>query len=207
MKHRFDRASWALAAAVGLAWLVVGPAPVRAHCDTMDGPVIVTAKAALEKGDVSPVLKWVKPQDEAEIRAAFDLALQVRAKGPDAQQLADTYFFETLVRVHRAGEGAPYTGIKPGGQQEEIVVAADHALDTGSADELIHALSAAVAQGVEQRFHRVVELKKHADESLEAGREYVEAYVDYVHYVERLHSDAVATGGHHAEETAPSHEH
>jgi hypothetical protein len=37
-------------------WLV--PRIAGAHCDTLDGPVVMTAKAALEKGDVTPVLKW-----------------------------------------------------------------------------------------------------------------------------------------------------
>ena len=84
-----------------------------AHCDTMDGPVITEAKQALEKGEITPVLKWVKNEAEPEIKAAFQKAVAVRSKGADAKELADTYFFETLVRVHRVGEGAPYEGIKP----------------------------------------------------------------------------------------------
>ncbi|HOW98687.1 MAG TPA: DUF6448 family protein [Kiritimatiellia bacterium] len=84
----------------------------RAHCDTMKGPVIPEAKAALGKGDVTPVLKWIKEGDEAEIKEAFAKALLVRAKGPEAQELADKSFLETLVRLHRAGEGAPYAGLK-----------------------------------------------------------------------------------------------
>ena len=81
-----------------------------AHCDTMDGPVVAAARVALEKGDIAPVLKWVKPEREKEIRAAFARTLSVRAGGPEAKELADMYFFETLVRVHRAGEGAPLHG-------------------------------------------------------------------------------------------------
>jgi hypothetical protein len=52
-------------------------------------------------------------------------------------------------------------------------------------------------------------MRKHADESVEAGREYVEAYVQYVHYVERLQVDAsgiVPQGeGEHA--SRPTHQH
>ena len=47
------------------------PVHVRAHCDTLDGPVVATAKAALEKGDITPVLKWVKGDDEREIKEGF----------------------------------------------------------------------------------------------------------------------------------------
>ena len=95
----------------GLAVLL--PRAVFAHCDTMDGPVVAAAKAALEKGDVTPVLKWVAKDREGEIRTAFQKTLAVRSKGPEAKELAHMYFFETLVRIHRAGEGAPYTGLQP----------------------------------------------------------------------------------------------
>ena len=76
------------------------PCAANAHCDTMDGPVVMAAKKALEKGDVTPVLKWVK---------------------------------------------------------------------------------------------------KHADQSVEAGREFVAAYVEFMHYVERLHLDAKGNAVHHGE--------
>lgn len=85
-----------------------------AHCDTLDGPVVQAARIALEKGDVRALVKWVQADDEKEIRVAFQKTLAVRAKGAEAKELADMYFFETLVRIHRAGEGAPYTGLKPG---------------------------------------------------------------------------------------------
>jgi len=78
-----------------------------AHCDTLDGPVVSLAKEALQKGDVKIVLPWVAAEKEKEIREAFDLAVAVRGKGTKEKELADRYFFETLVRVHRAGEGAP----------------------------------------------------------------------------------------------------
>ena len=88
------------------------PPAAWAHCDSLDGPVILEAKEALYRGDVAPVLKWVRPVDEGEITSAFLRTLAVRAQGDAARELADLYFFETLVRVHRAGEGAPYTGLK-----------------------------------------------------------------------------------------------
>ena len=91
-------------------------APVYAHCDGMDGPVVKAAQAALAKGDVNLVLIWVRKNDETEIRQAFERTVNVRKLSPEAKELADTYFFETLVRIHRAGEGAPYTGLKPAGR-------------------------------------------------------------------------------------------
>lgn len=171
-----------------------------AHCDTMEGPVIKEAQAALDKGDVASVLKWVARDKEEEIRAAFAKTLAVRAKGPEARELADMYFFETLVRVHRAGEGAPYTGLKPAGTEVEPIVAeSDRALETGSADDLVKQVTAHVEEGIRQRFDRAFEARKHAGESVEAGREYVAAYVEYVHYVEGIHSLVMGHAGHHEE--------
>jgi hypothetical protein len=166
------------------------PGIATAHCDTFDGPVVTTARMALEKGDVTPVLKWVRKDDEAGIKDIFNKTLIVRGKGKEAKELADMYFFETLVRIHRAGEGAPYTGLKPAGQVEPSVAAADKALETGSADGLVKLVNDAAAAGIREHFAKVKEAKKHADESVDKGREYVAAYVAFTHYVERLHADA-----------------
>ncbi len=164
------------------------PQQAAAHCDTMDGPVVRAARLALKVGDVTPVLKWVAKADEPQIRAAFERTLKVRALSPEARGLADNYFFETLVRVHRAGEGEPYTGLKPTGTEIEAGIAsADKALDTGSVDELISQLSSDVAKNTRQRFVRVQEVSKHAEDDVEAGRRYVAAYVDFIHYIESVH--------------------
>ncbi len=174
------------------AWLLAGlallaPSRALAHCDTVDGPVVRDARAALDAGDVTPVLKWVGGAQEAEVREAFRHALAVRALGVDARSLADRFFFETLVRVHREGEGAPYTGLKPAGTPVDPAVAsADRALDTGDVESLVRTLSAAAEQGLRTRFARAAEARRHASDSVEQGRADVAAYVDLTHYAERL---------------------
>ena len=175
-----------------------------AHCDTLDGPVVETASQALEKGDITPVLKWVRKEDETEIKAQFDKTLAVRKQGKEARELADMYFFESLVRIHRAGEGAPYTGLKAAGTVEPSVAAADKALESGSVDNLVKLVTEAAAKGIRERFDQTKEAKKHADESIEAGREFVEAYVGFTHYVERLHMDAERPSAHGKAEGAAS---
>lgn len=172
---------------------------VFSHCDTLDGPVIKTAKAALENGDVTPVLKWIKKENEAEIKDLFKRTLVVRSKGKEAQELADMYFFETLVRLHRAGEGAPYTGLKPAGFVEPVVAEADKALESGSVENLIKLVTDASSKGIREHFDRAYEAKKHADHDVEAGREYVNAYVQFTHYVERLYIDATTEIAHNDE--------
>ena len=193
---RTRRLSYLLMAAVaagGIGILAVGTA--WAHCDTTGGPIIPEAKAALEKGDVTPILKWIKADNEAEIKAAFAKAVAVRTKGPAAKELADQYFLETLVRLHRAGEGAPYTGINDE-PVEPIVAMADKALAEGSAAEMIKTISGHLAAAINDKFAKAVEAKKNKDKNVEAGREYVEAYVIYMHYVEGIHTAIMTAGGH-----------
>jgi hypothetical protein len=177
--------------------MFIGQGKLFAHCDTLDGPVIQDARTALEKGDVTPVLKWVKKDAEQEIRVVFDKTLAERKSNKDA---ADIKFFETLVRIHRAGEGASFTGLKPSGTVEAIIAGADKALETGSIDALTQEMATHLTSGVKERFERAFELRKHKDESVEAGREYVEAYVEYVHYVEGLHDMIGGKEGHNHEE-------
>jgi hypothetical protein len=174
-------------AAASLSFLLTS-APALAHCDTMDGPVVIDARTALDSGDITPVLKWVRAEDEHEIRAAFDKVLTVRKGGGAARELADTWFFETVVRVHRAGEGAPYTGLKPAGSPVDPAVRlADRALETGSAETLVKAITSHMAEGLDKRFAKAHELRKHAADSAAAGRAYVAAYVEFVHYAEEVH--------------------
>jgi hypothetical protein len=179
------------------------------HCDTLDGPVITLARKALETGNVNHVLPWVRPEDEHEIRHAFQHAVSVRKLGPSARELADTHFFETLVRVHRASEGAPYTGLKPAGADlGPAVPAADKALEDGSVETVVKLLTDAVRAGVHRHFHAAVSRRHFAVDDVAAGREYVEAYVPYVHYVEQLWDTAAgAAHGHYPEHGAQEHEH
>ncbi len=192
-----------IATVSGLA-LAAAPAPARAHCDTLDGPVVAAARVALEKKDPAPVLSWVKQGDEAEIKAAFKRTLAVRSRSNEARELADTWFFETLVRIHRAGEGAPFTGLKPAGADlPHAVVAADRALEGKlPVDALAKHVSSQVEEGIRARFARTAELRKAASSSVEAGREYVESYVDYVHYVEGISGMAEGHAAHGAEGAA-----
>lgn len=187
--------------------ILMAPQIALAHCDTLDGPVVADARVALAKGDVSPVLKWIQAEDEKEIREAFARALKVRKLDPEAQKLADTYFFETLVRIHRAGEGAPYTGLKPAGSVEPVIAKADQALEQEDVDGLAKAIAAHTEEGIRERFKNALETKKHAQDSVQAGRKFVEAYVTYVHYVEGI-AQAVHGSPHHAEAASPAaHQH
>jgi hypothetical protein len=185
----------------GLALIVAAlvlfvPSPSRAHCDTLDGPVVEAARKALETGQVAPVLAWVQKDDEGEIRSAFERARAVRKSGAEARALADTWFFETLVRVHRAGEGAPFTGLKPAGLKlGPAIVAGDAAVAKGSAAEVESLLVESVRHGLHRQFARV-KAQKPPGADVEAGRAWVAAYVPYIHWVEAVEGAASGGGAH-----------
>jgi hypothetical protein len=192
------------------AIVVLLPArPARAHCDTLDGPVARDCRLALDTGDAAPALKWVAPEQETEIRTAFAQARSVRSLGGDAQALADRFFLETVVRIHRLGEGAPYTGLRPSGSETDPgIAAADRALESGSVETLAAMVARQVDQGLRQRFQRVEAARKRAGGDVALGREYVAAYVDFIHYAEGVARAAAGPNVHgRHEEAAPVHEH
>jgi len=152
--------------------------------------------AALATGNVNLVLVWIQSKDDPEIREAFSRTQAVRKLNPAARELADRYFFETLVRIHRAGEGEPYMGLQPAGRDlGPAIPAADKAVASGSVDALARMISDAAGKGVRERFQAMTTRKSFAKADVAAGREYVQAYVEFVHYVEGLHG-AVHRGGH-----------
>ncbi len=195
VKEKFTLTLLVVFVCIGMSGVISSVA--YAHCDTLDGPVVADAREALKRSDVTSVLKWVKKDAEPEIRTAFEKTLADRKSNQDD---ADMKFFETLVRVHRAGEGASFTGLKPSGSVEPIIAGADKALEAGSIDDLAQEMAKYLTSGIKERFERAFELKKHKDESVEAGREFVEAYVEYVHYVEGLHQMIGGKSGHNHEE-------
>jgi len=170
--------------ASAIASLLVSPA--FAHCDSMDGPVVHDAQRAIEAQDVTPVLKWVTAADEDEIRAAFDMTLAVRGESDTAMQVADRYFYETLIRVHRASEGEGFTGLKPAGSVDPAIAAADKSVGGRQFEPHAEELASGVRHGVEERFRVAYEKRQTAEDSVEQGREYVEAYVQLTHFAEQV---------------------
>jgi Family of unknown function (DUF6448) len=171
-----------------------------AHCDSLDGPVVQAARQAIASGDVNLVLPWIPPDQDSTIRQAFLRTMSVRTLNITAQELADTWFFETLVRVHRAGEGAAYEGLKPAGTEVGGAIrAADKALATGDVQTLEKKLTSAVQQGLRERFSRVQQSKGYHPANVNDGRKYVAAYVDFIHFAEKLEESLIAGREHTTE--------
>jgi uncharacterized protein DUF6448 len=170
--------------------LILLPAEARAHCDTMDGPVVKAAQRALATRNANLVLIWVQEKDEAEIMQRFRQTLAVRRLNRQARNLADNYFFETLVRLHRAGEGEPYTGLKPAGTDlGPIIPLADEALQNGSTEALLNMFAASEQADLEKRLQEIKAKRSFKEDDLAAGREFVKSYISFMHYVEHLYEE------------------
>lgn len=151
---------------------------------------------------------WVQPRDERQIGRLFERTLEERgrARSDAASERIEMRFFEQLVRIHRAGEGAPYTGVKPAGTPVDPgIAAADAAMAAGSSDQLLAKLTEHLAEGIRTRYARVLETRDHRRDSVAAGREYVEAYVTFMHYVEGVAAVIHAEGGEHHAAAAGGH--
>lgn len=177
--------------------MLFGTLPASAHCDSYDGPVIKEATKALETNNVNLVLKWITEEQEQEIIPLFNKTYGLKNGDKEIYAIVEKHFFETLVRLHRETEGAPYTGLKPAGTTKPIIQMTDKALQEGNVDDFLVKLNSHIAKGVREKYQKVAELKKVKDNSKEQGRAYVEAYVDYTHTVEAIH-DIMEHGGGHA---------
>ncbi len=205
MRIVFPTGSGGIAPTV-LVLLLLTPAVSLAHCDGIDGPVVQAGRAALERGIALPALAWVQPKDEPEIREALTRALAVRKLGAEARELADNYFFGTLVRVHRAGEGAAYMGLKPAGRDlGPAIPAADKALAQGSLEPLLKVVTTQIQSGILQRFSEARRTQDFDPADIQAGRAYVKNYVEFVHYVERIYEASLASPVHAGEAHQDEH--
>jgi hypothetical protein len=149
---------------------------VPPHCDSLDGPVVRAAHRALDAGNVDLVLPFVPAADEAEVIREFDAVMKARTEGPTSREVADRHFFETVVRLHRMGEGAAYTGLKPAGLDVgPVIPVAERAIESDAPVALLEALSSAVRGELAGRFVHVMELKRHRDRSVVDARKYVTA--------------------------------
>ena len=177
--------------------MVFGSLPAQAHCDSYDGPVIQEAIKALEVNDANLVLKWVDKDQEQEIIALFNKTYKLRSGDKEVYAIVEKYFLETLVRLHRETEGAPYTGLKPAGTTEQIVQLSDHALESKDIDGFLKQLNKHIEKVIREKYLKVISSEKVKNESIEKGREYVKAYVDYTHTLEVIHSP-LENGAKHA---------
>lgn len=185
-----------LASAVLALLFALVPFSANAHCDRADGPVVLDAKRALETGNAALLLRWVPSAAEPELRGVFDLARKVRGTSAEARELAERHLFDTAIRLHRAGEGEPFTGLVEGGEMPEAVRMADEALESGKLAKLEETLAHGLQHGLHERFEKARAARAAADGSVEEGRHFVHDYVEFVRFAERVEA-ALHGAAHH----------
>ena len=170
--------------------------PASAHCDSFDGPALIDAAKALETNNVELIKKWIRAEDETTVVPLFHKTYSLKDGDAEIYEIVKTHFYETFVRLHREMEGATFTGLKPAGTTAHITVMSDKALESGDFNSLLTALNKHVNGQLTEKYDKTAALYKVKDHSVEEGRAYVEAYVDYTHAVEAVH-DLLEGGGHH----------
>ncbi|HCE56516.1 MAG TPA: hypothetical protein DER09_01665 [Prolixibacteraceae bacterium] len=179
-------------------FMIFGSLPASAHCDSYDGPTVKDAMKALETNNVNLVLKWITPEQEKEIIPLFNKTYALKSGDKEVYAIVEKHFFETLVRLHRETEGAPYTGLKPAGMTKKIVQFSDQAIVSKDIEDLLGKLNNHIGKVIKEKYEKVAALEKVKNDSSEKGREFVEAYVDYTHTIEAVHDIVEQGGGHSA---------
>lgn len=175
-----------------LMFIIFSVQQTFAHCDRRNGPVAVAAREALQSGDFEKVVIWVTKEEQEELNEKFKEALAVYKSGGEARNLATDYFMETTVRLHREAEGLPFTGLKPASPNPVDIAQAEKALETGDVGPLTSLLKDELEEGISKWFQNAMEAKKNKDQSVEAGREWVDAYVKYIIFSHKLYQQIQA---------------
>lgn len=185
-RRKFEIQFGKIALFLSMFFFLFSPQFALAHCDSYDGPVIKDALRALSDNNVELVLKWVEKEHEPEIKSLFVETQLLKNSNKAASEIIEKHFLETLVRLHREGEGAPFTGLKPVGSTTEIIQMADNSLAKQEVNSLLRGLVVHLESVIKEKYQKAAALSITKEESVEQGRAYVEAYVDYTHTLEAL---------------------
>lgn len=158
------------------------------HSESMDGPVVNAAEMALDMENVNYVLPFVSPEDESELKDAFERTITVRELSGDAAELADYWFFETTVRLHLKWRKRPYTGIKPAGYNRgPALTLTEEALKRENLNDLDDFMVSFIKEDLQLRFEDVLSRKDYEADDVESGRDYVSSMLDFVRYLDQLY--------------------
>lgn len=158
------------------------------YMDSMDGPVVNAAENALDMEDVKYILPYVSPKDEEELKDAFEKTLSVRELSGTAAELADYWFFETAVRLHREEGEKPYSGLKPSGTDwGPIVPKIVQAVETENVNEFLEFLLNFLKEDIEGRFEDVLAKKDYDEDDVEEARDYLNAREEFIEYTRKFY--------------------
>lgn len=173
--------------------------PSLAHCDGIDGPVVKAAQKSLEENNINYVLAWIKPDFEKQVLDAFDKVMSIRNQNELTKEVADYFFYETVVRLHREGEGESYTGLKPAGRElSPAILLADESVESGGFQKLKHLIIESVSTSFDEKSDLLLQKKNFNTDNVEAGREFVESYVNFIHFAEKMYDLSQIKPGNHS---------
>ncbi|MDD1775284.1 MAG: DUF6448 family protein, partial [Methanobacterium sp.] len=145
--------------------------------------LVKAAEKALEMENIKYVLPYVSSPDEEELKDAFEKTLLVRELSSEAAELADYWFFETAVRLHRRDEGKAYTGLKSADPDwGPILPKINRAIDTENVDELLNFLLNFIKEDIMIRFEELISRKDYDQNDVEEAREYINARTEFIRY-------------------------
>ena len=105
--------------------------------------------------------------------------------------------FDVFFGVAPVAFGIEVAEVKAGRDLGPAIPAADAALETGNDAALIHLLSSRLEQRLHERFVETRGKRGFAADDVAAGRVYVNAYVTFLNFVERVHESIEQEPGHH----------
>ena len=121
----------------------------------------------------------------------------MRTLSQQTRSLADEAFLEAAIRLHREGEGACYTGVKPAGiDYGPVIPAAEHAVETGDLVKLRAILVDEIDHALRERLVVVQKLPKSSKDPKEAkdvpaARKRVSAELDFITFAESIRQAAL----------------
>lgn len=158
------------------------------YIDSMDGPVVKAAEKALDMEDVKYVLPYVSRDDEEEIKDSFEKTILVRELSGDAAELADYWFFETTVRLHRKEEEKTYTGLKSAGTDwGPIIPKIDLAIKTENIDELLNFILNFIREDIKSRFDDLLAKKDYDPDDVDDTRDYIKTREEFIEYTRKFY--------------------
>jgi hypothetical protein len=167
-----------------------------AHCDRINGPVAVDARKALETGEFNYASIWIGEEQEQELRSAFNHSLKVYKNGGESRKLAERYFMSTTVRLHREAEGMPFIGLKAAQPASNDIQIAEEALQSGDLKPVTDMLAEEIQKKTSELYSEAQKAQQRKGQSVETGREWVDAYVRYIVYVHKLYQNIQAGPAH-----------
>ncbi|MFW9973020.1 MAG: DUF6448 family protein, partial [Candidatus Odinarchaeota archaeon] len=155
------------------------------------------AKEALSEKNINLILPWVPEEAEEELEKIFKKTLTIREKGKESAELADLWFFENAVRLHRIGEGKGFTGLKPAGLDwGPIVPRADKAIENKNPNEVIDFLKNTIEDKLKEKFQYIMALINYDKNDVKNARKYVHAILDFTLFSNHLYKFLIAGKSH-----------